>query len=37
MQADYEMSYRQDKPLRCELPAYDADYWQAEPEMAAGD
>ncbi|GIL11746.1 MAG: butyryl-CoA dehydrogenase [Chloroflexi bacterium] len=34
MQADYELGYRDDKPLRCELPAYDAEYWQAEPEMA---
>lgn len=34
MQADYELGYREDKPLRCELPAYDAEYWQAEPEMA---
>ena len=32
MQADYEMGYREDKPLRCELPAYDAAFWQAEPE-----
>ncbi|QPC85071.1 acyl-CoA dehydrogenase family protein [Phototrophicus methaneseepsis] len=37
MQADYEMGYRKDKPLRCELPAYDADFWQNEPEPAAGD
>ncbi len=37
MQADYELAYRQDKPLRCELPAYDEEFWQAEPEMAAGD
>ncbi|NWG15445.1 MAG: acyl-CoA dehydrogenase family protein [Chloroflexi bacterium] len=34
MQADYELGYREDRPLRCELPAYDAEYWQAEPEMA---
>lgn len=34
MQADYEMGYREDKPLRCELPAYDAAFWQAEPEAA---
>jgi len=34
MQADYEMGYRQDKPLRCEMPAYDAAFWQAEPEIA---
>ncbi len=30
MQADYEFGFRQDRPLRCELPAYDADFWQAE-------
>lgn len=30
MQAGYALGYRQDGPLRCELPAYDADYWQAE-------
>lgn len=34
MQADYALGFRDDKPLRCELPAYDAEYWQAEPEMA---
>ncbi|MBW4438803.1 MAG: acyl-CoA dehydrogenase family protein [Pleurocapsa minor GSE-CHR-MK-17-07R] len=32
MQADYVLGNRDDKPLRCELPAYDAEYWQAEPE-----
>ena len=37
MQADYALGYRDDKPLRCELPAYDAAFWQSEPEMAAGD
>lgn len=30
MQADYALGYRKDRPLRCELPAYDADKWQAE-------
>ena len=30
MQADYELDMRVDRPLRCELPAYDAAYWQAE-------
>jgi alkylation response protein AidB-like acyl-CoA dehydrogenase len=30
MQADYVLGYRSDKPLRCELPAYDSDYWQAD-------
>lgn len=30
MQADYALGNRDDRPLRCELPAYDPDYWQAE-------
>lgn len=30
MQAGYALGFRQDKPLRCELPAYDPEYWQAE-------
>jgi alkylation response protein AidB-like acyl-CoA dehydrogenase len=30
MQAGYTLGLRQDKPMRCELPAYDPDYWQAE-------
>lgn len=30
MQAGYVLGFRQDKPLRCELPAYTPDYWQAE-------
>jgi alkylation response protein AidB-like acyl-CoA dehydrogenase len=30
MQAGYILGFRQDKPLRCELPAYDPEYWQAE-------
>jgi glutaryl-CoA dehydrogenase (non-decarboxylating) len=34
MQADYALNFRDDKPLRCDLPAYDAAFWQAEPEMA---
>ncbi len=29
MQADYALGVRVDRPLRCELPAYDAEYWQA--------
>ncbi|MEP7289864.1 MAG: acyl-CoA dehydrogenase family protein [Chloroflexota bacterium] len=29
MQADYAFGFRTDKPLRCELPAYDAAYWQS--------
>ncbi|MBL8154863.1 MAG: acyl-CoA dehydrogenase family protein [Anaerolineae bacterium] len=30
MQADYAFGFREDRPLRCELPAYDAEFWQAE-------
>ncbi|GAB4433485.1 MAG: acyl-CoA dehydrogenase family protein [Anaerolineae bacterium] len=30
MQAGYVLGSRQDRPLRCELPAYDPDYWQTE-------
>jgi alkylation response protein AidB-like acyl-CoA dehydrogenase len=30
IQADYALGYRKDRPLRCELPAYDPDYWQSE-------
>ncbi|MDZ4769279.1 MAG: acyl-CoA dehydrogenase family protein [Chloroflexota bacterium] len=38
MQADYALGNRDDRPLRCELPAYDAELWQSEPESAlAGD
>jgi glutaryl-CoA dehydrogenase (non-decarboxylating) len=37
MQADYEMGYRQDKPLRCELPAYDESYFTSEASAVAGD
>lgn len=29
MQAGYALDYRQDNPLRCELPAYDEQYWQS--------
>jgi glutaryl-CoA dehydrogenase (non-decarboxylating) len=38
MQADYELGYRKDKPIRCELPAYDDEFFTAEaaPE-AVGD
>lgn len=32
MQADYALGYRQDKTLRCEMPAYDEDYWLEEPD-----
>ncbi|MDL1900636.1 butyryl-CoA dehydrogenase [Anaerolineae bacterium CFX9] len=37
MQADYAFGFREDKPLRCELPAYDPEFWQNEPEPAVGD
>jgi len=30
MQAGYILGLREDRPLRCELPAYDVEYWQAE-------
>lgn len=30
MQAAYAMGMRQDKPLRCPMPAYDAELWGAE-------
>jgi alkylation response protein AidB-like acyl-CoA dehydrogenase len=30
MQADYAFGFRDDRPLRCELPAYDAEVWQSE-------
>jgi glutaryl-CoA dehydrogenase (non-decarboxylating) len=29
MQAGYALGYREDAPLRCELPAYDPEYWQS--------
>jgi len=29
MQADYALGNREDKPLRCELPAYDPEFWQS--------
>lgn len=35
MQADYALGNRDDKPLRCELPAYDAEYWQEEAAVPA--
>ena len=28
MQARYALGWRQDKPIRCELPAYDPEFWQ---------
>lgn len=30
MQADYAFDFRQDRPIRCEAPAYDAEFWQSE-------
>jgi glutaryl-CoA dehydrogenase (non-decarboxylating) len=30
IQAGYAFGWRKDKPLRCELPAYNEDAWQAE-------
>ncbi len=35
MQADYELGYRKDKPIRCEMPAYDEDFFTSEGELAA--
>lgn len=37
MQASYLLGQRQDRPLRCELPAYDPDYWQAEEDVSSSD
>jgi alkylation response protein AidB-like acyl-CoA dehydrogenase len=39
MQADYELGYREDRPLRREAPAYDPNFWQSEgtPSPVAGD
>ena len=30
MQGQYALGYRTDRPLRCELPAYNAEEWQRE-------
>ena len=30
LQASYALGYREDRPLRCELPAYDLEEWQRE-------
>lgn len=30
VQAQYALGFKTDKPMRCELPAYDPDFWQAE-------
>jgi alkylation response protein AidB-like acyl-CoA dehydrogenase len=29
IQASYALGQRQEKPLRCEMPAYDPDFWQS--------
>jgi len=33
MQADYELGYREDKPLRCDMPAYYDEYFQEMPRI----
>ncbi|HEX2622290.1 MAG TPA: acyl-CoA dehydrogenase family protein [Phototrophicaceae bacterium] len=35
MQADYALGYREDGDLRCEMPAYDAESWQADAPVTA--
>ena len=30
MQADYALGFRDDRPLRCELPPFDEAFWQDE-------
>ncbi len=30
IQAEYALGHRRNKPLRCEMPAYDPDLWQEE-------
>jgi alkylation response protein AidB-like acyl-CoA dehydrogenase len=30
MQAAYALGYREDRPLRCEMPPYDQESWQQE-------
>ncbi len=30
IQASYALGYREDKPLRCEMPGYDPEFWQQE-------
>jgi len=30
VQAQYALGYREDRPLRCELPAYNQEEWEAE-------
>lgn len=34
LQAEYALGFREDKPLRCPLPAYNPEVWQAESEAA---
>jgi glutaryl-CoA dehydrogenase (non-decarboxylating) len=36
MQAEYALGFREDRPLRCELPAYEAEFWQATPSTVPG-
>lgn len=31
MQASYALGEREDRPMRCELPAYDPEVWESEP------
>lgn len=33
MQGQYALGYREDRPLRCELPAYDQEFWESEGEL----
>jgi glutaryl-CoA dehydrogenase (non-decarboxylating) len=35
MQAEYALGYREDRPLRCEMPAYNPEVWQGTAEMTA--
>ena len=30
IQANYALGFKTDKPMRCELPAYNPEYWQGE-------
>jgi hypothetical protein len=30
LQADFVMGYRKYPKLRCELPAYDPDFWESD-------
>ena len=35
VQASYALGEREDRPMRCEMPAYDAVAWQAEELVVA--